>query len=196
MKSKASKISLAAFVLFVVALIYRVGIGFSTGQPGWLPNFSPFVAIALCGAIYLPRRIAFMLPLAALFVSDLILNAHFGATLLSADLLSRYAILTGMIAVGFALRKNPTFGRVLAVSLLGSVLFYLVTNTAAWAVDAVYAKSFAGWVQALTVGEIGFPPTWTFFRNSLISDALFTSLFVGCMSLAEARVASPVEATV
>ena len=193
MKSFDSKISLSAFALFAAAIIYRVGSGVSAGSIGWLPNFSPLAAIALCGAIYLPRRFAFVLPLAVLFLSDLVLNAHFGVALLSTDLLSRYAVLTGIVAVGFALRKNLTFGKVLTVSLGGSVLFYLVTNTAAWAVDGAYAKNFAGWVQALTVGELGFAPTWTFFRSSLVSDTLFTSLFVGCMSLAKVRVSSPLQ---
>lgn len=195
MKSSASKISLAAFALFAAAIFYRVGCGFATGHTSWLPNFSPLAAIALCGAIYLPRRIAFVLPLAVLFLSDLVLNAHFGATLFSADLLSRYAVLTGIVAIGIVLRKKPTFGRVLTVSLASSILFYLVTNTAAWAVDVAYAKSFAGWVQALTVGEVGFAPTWTFFRNSLVGDTLFTSLFAGCMALAGVRVTSPIQAT-
>ena len=69
----------------------------------------------------MPRRIAFVLPLAVLFLSDLVLNAHFGATLFSADLLSRYAVLTGIVAIGIVLRKKPTFGRVLTVSLASSI---------------------------------------------------------------------------
>jgi hypothetical protein len=36
----------------------------------------------------------------------------------------------------------------------------------------------AGWVQALTSGLPGFPPTWTFLRNSLLSDAGFSLLLV------------------
>ena len=195
MKSNAFKISIAAFALFTAAVIYRVVCGFSAGHAGWLPNFSPFAAIALCGALYLPRRIALVMPMLGLLASDLVLNAHFGASLFSADLLSRYAVLAGVVAVGYALRKNPSFGRVLTASLAGSVVFYLVTNTAAWAVDAAYAKSFAGWVQSMTLGEVGFAPTWTFFRNSMVSDTLFTSLFVGCMAMAGARFSTPVQAS-
>jgi len=192
MKSNAFKISIAAFALFTGAVVYRVAFGFSAGHNEWLPNFSPFAAIALCGALYLPRRIAFLLPMLGLLASDLVLNAHFGAALFSTDLLWRYAVLAGVIAVGYALRKNPTFGRVLTASLAGSVVFYLVTNTASWAVDAAYAKSFAGWIQSMTLGEAGFAPTWTFFRNSLVSDTLFTSLFTGCMAMAGARFSAPV----
>lgn len=194
MKSNVSKISLAAFALFAVAVIYRLSVGFAQGQAGWLPNFSPLAAIALCGAIYLPRRFAFGLPLAVLLASDLVLNAHYGASLFGAELLSRYVVLAGVAAAGLALRKNPGFGKVLVASVAGSVLFYLLTNTGSWLVDAAYAKSFVGWLQALTVGEPGFAPTWTFFRNTLVSDTLFTTVFAGCMALAGGRVSAPVPA--
>ncbi|MEI8340552.1 MAG: DUF6580 family putative transport protein, partial [Verrucomicrobiota bacterium] len=145
-------------------------------------------------AIYLPRRFAFVLPLAVLLASDLVLNAHYGASLFTTELFSRYVVLAGVAAVGFALRKNPTFAKVLTASLAGSVLFYLLTNSCSWLVDTAYAKSFAGWLQALTVGEPGFAPTWTFFRNTLVSDTLFTAVFVSCMALAGARASAPVPA--
>ena len=194
MKSNASKITLAAFVLFAVAIIYRLSTGLAAGHAGWLPNFSPLAAIALCGAIYLPRRIAFALPLAVLLVSDLVLNAHYGASLFSAELLSRYFVLAGVAALGLAIRNNPGIVKVLLASFAGSIAFYLITNTGSWLADPAYAKSFAGWIHALTIGEPGFAPTWTFFRNTLVSDTLFTAVFVGCMALAGARVSAPIPA--
>lgn len=66
------------------------------------------------------------------------------------------------------------------------MLFYLVTNTFAWLTMPAYAKTLAGWIQALTVGLPGFPQTWEFFRNTLSSGGLFTGLFVGAMKLAQA----------
>jgi hypothetical protein len=33
-------------------------------------------------------------------------------------------------------------------------------------------------LQALTTGLPGYPPTWTFFRNSLIGDLLFAAFFI------------------
>jgi hypothetical protein len=59
----------------------------------------------------------------------------------------------------------------------GSVGFYLLANSVSWSADAGYPKSLAGWWQAQTIGLPGFPPTWMFLRNSLISDLLFGSLF-------------------
>ena len=77
----------------------------------------------------------------------------------------------------------------------GAVLFYLITNTIAWWQNPVYAKTLAGWIQALTTGQPGYPPTWTFFGNSFLSSGLFTGLFVSAMKLGEKMEAEKDEAT-
>jgi hypothetical protein len=53
--------------------------------------------------------------------------------------------------------------------------------------DVAYARTAAGWWQAMTVGLPGFPPTLLFFRNSLVSDLLFTGLFAGAMEVVALR---------
>ncbi len=69
--------------------------------------------------------------------------------------------------------------------LVGAVIFYLVTNAASW-LYLPYPKTLAGLLQALTGGLPGYPPTWEFFRNTLMSGGLFTGLFAGAMKLNEA----------
>ena len=71
-------------------------------------------------------------------------------------------------------------------TLLGALLFYLVSNTVSWLTVPGYAKTIAGWVQALTVGLPGFPPTWVFGLKSLLGTGLFTGLFAGAMKWSEA----------
>ena len=65
----------------------------------------------------------------------------------------------------------------------GSLFFYIVTNTASWLTltEPHYAKSAAGWLQALTTGQPGYAPTWVFYRNTLISDMLFAAIFLACV---------------
>ncbi len=41
-------------------------------------------------------------------------------------------------------------------------------------------------LKALTTGTAGWPQTWEFFRNTLLSGGLFTGLFVGAMKLTQA----------
>ena len=69
----------------------------------------------------------------------------------------------------------------------------MLTNTSSWLTGPGYAHTFAGWLQALTTGLPGYPPTWMFFRSTLLSDLLFTTLFVLCMAATAApKLAEPV----
>ena len=74
--------------------------------------------------------------------------------------------------------------------MLGAILFYLITNTAAWLFNPFhnpeYVKTFHGWLIALTRGTGGYPQTWEFFRNTFLSGGLFAGLFARAMKLAEA----------
>jgi hypothetical protein len=70
--------------------------------------------------------------------------------------------------------------------LIGALIFYVVTNIASWMFDPGYPKTLPGLFQALTTGLPGYPPTWTFLKNTLISGGLFTGLFAGVMKMSEA----------
>ncbi|MGB8352578.1 MAG: DUF6580 family putative transport protein [Chthoniobacteraceae bacterium] len=185
-----SKACLTASLLLVVAVLYRLSLGLYGSHAGFLSNFAPLAAIALCGGIYLPKKLALPLPLAALFISDLVLNAHYHAALVDVQMLSRYAALAMVVAIGFTLRGRVRISTVLPASVGGSLLFYSITNTGSWIDEPGYAKTFAGWLQALTTGLPGYPPTWSFFRNSLASDVVFTLLFVACMAITSRRESS------
>ena len=179
---------IAPILLVLIAIVYRVVIGVAgMDQMQWLHNFSPMAAIALCGAIYFPRKIAILAPLAAFFVSDLILNAYYLATphvtsIVSVRMIPEYLALGLAAALGWKLRANPKAGRILGASVLGSIAFYVITNTGDWLAEPLYAKNAAGWVQALTTGLPGYPPTIAFFRNTVASDLLFTAMFIACMA--------------
>jgi hypothetical protein len=71
----------------------------------------------------------------------------------------------------------------LPAALGASILFYAITNAFAWLSDPGYAKNFAGLIQSLTVGlpQYSGTPSWMFFRNSVLSDLVFTGLFILCM---------------
>lgn len=186
----------AAIVLLLVVVAYRVASGFlGSGDFLWMHNFAPVAAVALCGAVYLPRRLAFALPLAMLFVSDVILNVfHYHQPLLTFDILPRYAALALICAIGFSLRRRARLPVLLGASLAGSLLFYVVSNTGSWIYEPAYAKNFAGWAQALTTGLPGFPPTWWFYRHTLLGDLFFTLLFAACMTWQTRRTPMPVPA--
>jgi hypothetical protein len=159
--------------------------------PDVLPNFSPLMASALCAAIFLPGWIGLLVPVAALVLSDALLNAHYGAPILSSQLLWILPGYLVAVSLGWSLRGRSGLAPVLGGTLAASVFFYVVTNTGSWLCLPAYPRSFAGWVQAMTAGLPGFPPTWTFFRNSLLGDLLFAAFFVAVeRSLPQRRIAS------
>lgn len=188
MKTNLSRSSFAALLVFAGAVIYRFGAAFAAdSHPGWLHNFSPVTAIALCGALLFSRRLALWLPLAILLASDLVLNIHYSAPFLSPELLLRYGALALVALLGVALRKQPRFLPVIAASAGGSLLFYVVSNTGAWLAAPEYARTLAGWIQSETVGVPGYPPSWLFLRNSLLSDVGFTAVFMAVRSASQIR---------
>jgi hypothetical protein len=185
-----------AVILLVAAVIWRVLLGVThSGDFGWLHNFAPLSAIALCGAAFLPKRLAFGLPLVALFISDLMLNFHYAkthanVTLVSVEMLARYGALVLIAGLGWKLRNCPRASFMLTASAVSSGIFYVVSNTGSWLTEPRYAKSIAGWVQALTTGLPEFPSTLWFYRHTLISDLVFTALFLVCVRLNDRSTAS------
>jgi len=174
-----------ALILILSAVAYRVATALLIHSGAtWVSNFAPLAAIALCGAAYFPSRFKFSIPLGALFISDLFLNYYYGATLIEPHVLARYVALALVGLIGLALQNRASLKTLLPASIAGSTIFYLITNTFSWLSDPGYVKTFAGLIQALTVGlpQYSATPTWMFFRNSLLSDLFFTSLFVMCMN--------------
>ena len=156
--------------------------------PGMLPqNFSAAHALLFCAAFWLPGWMGWVLPLATIIVTDILLNLfHYNASVFDPRLVTNWMILALFVVLAKWLAKRRSYGRVFLGTLLGALLFYLVSNTVSWMVNPAYAKTIAGWVQALTVGLPGFPPTWVFGLKSLLGTGLFTGLFAGAMKWSEA----------
>ncbi|MEP6809607.1 MAG: DUF6580 family putative transport protein [Chthoniobacterales bacterium] len=169
-----------AFLLVFVAVVYRIATGIlvQSGAATWLSNFAPLAAIALCGAVYFPAKYKFTVPVLALLVSDIVLDSYYGARLFDAQMIGRYLALIAVGAMGLLLVRRASLKTMLPATVAGSAIFYFISNTFSWLSDPGYVKNLAGLFQALTVGLPGYAPTWTFFRNSLVSDLVFTGLFV------------------
>ena len=161
-----------------------------TRWPGLMPlNFSAAYALAFCAGVYFGGRSAWLLPLGTLLITDLLLNLHYGEPFRFYQVFTYFAYVV-LIGMGKFIGPNASLLRLLSGSLLGAVLFYLITNTAAWFFNPFknpeYTKDLLGWIIALTKGTANWPDTWMFFRNTLTSSGLFTGLFVGAMKLVEA----------
>jgi len=168
----------------------------ATRVPGLLPpNFSAVYGLLFCAGVYFSGRMAWWLPLTTLLVSDVLLNLYYrfilGIDAFQPHQLTVYAAYGVLIWLGRRFSPKSSWITLLGGGILGAILFYLVTNTAAWLFNPFqnpeYTKDLAGWIIALTKGTAGYPQTWEFFRNTLMSGGLFTGLFVGAMKLTEAK---------
>jgi hypothetical protein len=156
--------------------------------PGLMPpNFSAATALAFCAGVYFRGAAAWWLPLGTMLATDVALNVfYYHYPPFGSYLLLNYAIFAGLIGLGRWFGRRAAFLKLLLGGLLGAVIFYLVTNTLSWLQDAAYAKTIAGWIQALTTGRLDVhPTTWEMFRNTLASGGLFTALFAGSAKLTE-----------
>jgi hypothetical protein len=128
-------------------------------------NFIPVGALALFCGTYVRSKWAVLIPVAVMVLSDSLIGWHnlvlftWGCYLVS-----------GMI--GWWVRQRKNVGRIVAGTLAGSVLFYLVTNLAVWAFTPLYSKTLAGLVQCYVMAM-------PFFRNTFLGDLFYVGVFFG-----------------
>ena len=130
------------------------------------PNFAPIGGLALFSGANFKKKSALLIPLAAMFFSDIFLGFHKTIPYV-------YVSFILITIIGKYLKENPKVINLISASLLSSVLFFLITNFGVWATGSMYQKNLAGLIQSYTFGI-------PFFRNTLISDLFYTfSFFYG-----------------
>lgn len=127
------------------------------------PNLAPVGGLALFSGAHLKGKIAYGLPLLIMLISDLFLGFH-------STIPYVYLSFLLIVFIGRRLQKKKTFIRIITISFTSSVLFFLITNFGVWISTNMYAKNFAGLVNAY---DMGLP----FFRNTLIGDMFYTLVF-------------------
>ncbi len=156
------------------------------------PNFSAAYALAFCAGAYFPARYVLWVPLVVMLGSDMIINVfYYKVAPVGSYMLVSYSLYALLIVLGRQFGPKAGFFKLLSGGILGAFLFYVISNTFAWMGNPAYLKTFEGWIKALTTGMDGFPPTWIFLKNTLMSGGLFTGLFVGAMKAAEATEREP-----
>ena len=136
-----------------------------------LPNFAPIAAMALFGGAYLNRKYAIVIPLVAMFLSDIFIGFYSPVVMTS---VYGSFVLVGLLGMWLRKRKSPS--SVLAAAIGSSILFFLITNFAVWAAGA-YARDLSGLVQSYIMGL-------PFLKNTLAGDLFYTASFFGGYELA------------
>jgi len=128
-------------------------------------NFAPITAIGIFGGAVLPRRLSVWVPLTAMILSDLFIGFY--------DIMPLTWACYGVIAiVSNRCLRVPTARGVAAVTLSASLFFFVVTNFAVWVASGLYAHTWSGFWQCYAMAL-------PFFRNTLLSDLLYTGALFG-----------------
>ena len=152
------------------------------------PNFAPIGAMSLFGAAYFTRKyMAFIVPIAAMWISDLLLNNviygqyfdHFVWFYNSFYWTCIAFVLIGLI--GFGLLKKVRPKNLLIASLSASVVFFLVSNFGVWVSGIMYPKTFSGLVSCYAAGL-------PFFKNTLIGDLAYSGALFGIFEVIQYKV--------
>jgi hypothetical protein len=157
---------LTAITLVVLSVICRL---LSPILHGW--NFVPMGAVALYAGARLPRRWAWVVPLAAMAISDLVLD--YGTQRPELTRWVIYVTFAGATLIG-PVANRPKIGRWLlpVLSLSASMLFFVTSNLATWAEGLEYPLTLAGLVQC-------FYRAIPFYGNTVMADLLGTAVLFG-----------------
>jgi ABC-type transport system involved in multi-copper enzyme maturation permease subunit len=143
------------------------------------PNVTPIAAMALFGGAYFrSRKIAFLVPLAAMLLSDLVLGyAVYGTSMLVSQPVV-YLCMLATVALGKLIQNRRSWVNITVATLASSLMFYFITNFAVWAFDSLYPKTWDGLIACYTAAI-------PFFRNSLIGDIFFAAVLFGGFAVLE-----------
>jgi len=173
----------------VLLLVFAV-----TRWPGLMPpNFSAVYALVFCAGVYFRNRLSWWLPLCIMLLTDVTLNYFYyrprGWNGFQFYQLMNYAAYAAIYCLGRRFNPRAAWLKLVCGGMFAGVVFYLVTNTAAWFFNPFenqeYRHDWKSWLTALTTGTSAWPGTWQFFRNTLLSAGLFTALFAAAMKYSE-----------
>lgn len=158
---------------FVIALVLIL-VGISLRLLPHPPNFAPIVAIALFAGVYLSRKTAFFLPIAAMVISDIFIG-YYDFRLMAVV----YGCFLLTVILGFWLKKYKKWYIILGSSFLASTIFFLITNFAVWTFSSWYSKDLVGLIQCYIMAL-------PFFKNTLLGSLFYVTVFFGSYEIVTA----------
>lgn len=179
---KNSKISIRLGVLAL--LVFVTAFSRLIPHPS---NFAPVGAMALFGAAHFRQRyLAFIIPIVAMWLSDLALN-----NLIYGEYFDHFVwfyngfhwtyaafILIGLL--GLLLLKKISFKNAVLASLSASILFFIVSNFGVWASGTMYPKDATGLISCYAAGL-------PFLKNTMMGDLVYSGFMFGVFEMAQRK---------
>jgi len=124
------------------------------------PNFTAVGAVALFGgAFFSNKKLSFLIPISIMLISDLILGYSMS--------LAVYISFMIMVCCGFFLKQNQNGLRIINITILGSLIFFIVTNLSVFLTSSLYPKNIIGLIECYTLAI-------PFFLNTIIGNIIYT----------------------
>ncbi len=139
-----------------------------------LPNFTAVGAMALFGGAYFTnKKLAFAVPLIAMFLTDLFLGFH-------STILSVYFAFALMVVIGMTMIQKKKVSNIVLASLTAAVLFFVITNFAFWMTDVMYPMTASGLAACYTAAI-------PFFGYNLAGNLFYSGVMFGLFELAKMK---------
>lgn len=138
------------------------------------PNFTAVGAMALFGGAYFTKKyLAFIVPLAAMFLSDMIIGFYSGMWVV-------YLSFALIVVIGMQIGEQKKPGRVLLASAASSVSFFLITNFALLPGNSMYPQNITGIIESYVAAI-------PFFQYTLLGDLFYVGIMFGIFEIARVK---------
>lgn len=154
-KTNLLLISLISLIIILARLLPHV------------PNFSPLVSVMLFAGFYSQQKKYLLLPLVALFISDIFIGFYQWQVMLSL-----YGTLLLIAGLGIYANHYKNILNTISSTLGSALLFFLITNLAVWHFGNWYTHDLSGLSLCFTLAV-------PFFKSTLSSTLLYSSLLFG-----------------
>lgn len=135
-------------------------------------NFAPIGALGIFAGLYAKNwKQGIALPLTARLISDALIGFFSPGVMASVYLATLFGTFLGLWV-----KKRKTVVGIAGATVIGSVVFYILTNFAVWLFDGLYPMNLQGLIESYTMAL-------PFFRNSLLGDVFYTGVLVGSYEL-------------
>lgn len=137
-------------------------------------NVTPVMAMALfAGAKFQDKRWSLLIPVLTMLVSDVLLSYINNYTLLHNTIFFVYGAILLSVCLGWLLHSDKiNVVKTAAVTLVSSVLFFIITNLGVWMFGGLYTADADGLVKCFIMAV-------PFFQYSLLGDIFFVAVLFG-----------------
>jgi len=166
-------------VIFTILLVFVATVTKVICAPNLsLSGFSPIIAIALfSGMMVKDRNASFLLPLVALFASDIIIQIMYKAGWFAFAGFYKYQLINYTLVLittllGWAIKGNK-IGTVFTGAVAGSTLFFVLSNFCVWffSTHTTYSYDAKGLMECYVAGL-------PFYGRALLATVIFLPLII------------------